>query len=729
MKIWLSCIVIVMAMFVSLFVPAAKAESVEDLYFMEIPSVVTASKTPQSIDKAPSVMTVVTSEDIKRMGARSPEDVLRRVVGFYPTTSNDWEMIGNRGVTADSNYLYLFLIDGHSINSINGWGASNQQILPSLAYIDRIEIIRGPGSTMWGTDAVMGTINFITKKGSQVKGLQTSVAWSNLDNQFDANTTLGGETSDKTSYLASLTYSESDGYHQEGKPNNTWHAANNFTPGNIPTEGSFGNYEAWGPTYDFYGKVNSGPFTIQAKTLHFVYNPASANAPVNATNAQVAAKVLGAVSPETLVTESRITNNSFLEVSYLKDINSTTSLETKIFTDSIDKSYYPNSDTNLTAGAADQEYKENGIGADVVLRKTFAEQHHVQLGARADITDVGLNTTGLFNPATDLSAANPPTGKTTPLAYYFLTPSGTDHDYAAYLEDQWDITKKLDVILGARVDADDMRENSTKIVPRFGIIYALTESLTAKYLYNSGYFRPAINQSQRLPSNNTALVRNASKSINTYSQDLQLMYNTKEIHSSLTFYIQTLDNYIINVSNKNRAGVAFTPAIAGGYANIGDVQTEGVELEASKKVAKKLEVYGNYAYSVAKLINVDPSLAAVVDPIFTDIGNQQLLAFPQYQYNLGINWDFMKDDNLNLHVRGNGSAEIQLDKVNNITLDGESYLDAAVLFEKIANTSLDLTVFCTNLLDNEGQDPEVMGSYSWKYAEGRNLGFEVGYKF
>ena len=569
---------------------------------------------------------------------------------------------------------------------------------------------------MWGTDAVMGTINFITKKGSDVNGLQTSAGWSDADSQFVSNMTLGGAADDnKTNYLASLTYSQSDGYHQPGQSYDTYHYASHYTPGNIPVDGSLGNWEAWGPTYDFYGKVNSGPFTIQAKTLHFVYNPPSANRPVTPSTQ------MNAVTPAKQIDESRVLDDSFLEVSYLKEINSTTSLETKVFTDSIDKSYYPNSGD---VSAADQEYKEHGIGADMALRKTFADSHHVQLGARADITDIGPNSDPTYNQATDLETL-PAKGT----LYYLLTPGGTDHDYAAYLEDQWDITKKLDVIFGGRVDKDDFREDSTKFVPRYGVIYAFSDSFTAKYLFNSGYFRPAVNQSQRLPSNTVTspTVRDADKSIDTFSQDIQLIYNTNRIHSSLTFYTQTLDNYIINVPNTLRNGV--TSGIAGGYMNIGDVQTNGVELEFRKEVVKKFDVYGNYAYSVAKLISCDPSVAAVIRPIFTDTGNQELLAFPQHLYNLGIDWGFMKDANLNLHLRGYASAEIQLDTVNNMTLSGENYVDAAVLLEKIINTPLSLTIFCTNLMNNIGQDPEVMGGYSWKYAEGRNLGFEVGYKF
>ena len=108
-------------------------------------------------------MSVITARDIERSGYRTVYDVLARVPGFFPSAQATWKLVGTRGLVADGNDHILLLIDGHPQNSIIAHGFQQQDQMPALEKVERIEIIRGPGSVLWGTSAAHAIINVVTK--------------------------------------------------------------------------------------------------------------------------------------------------------------------------------------------------------------------------------------------------------------------------------------------------------------------------------------------------------------------------------------------------------------------------------------------------------------------------------------------------------------------------------------------------------------------------------------
>ena len=103
--------------------------------------VYTASRELTSIEEAPSVVTVITADEILRRGYRTMHDVLARVPGFFPgVVGQSQEVISNRGNILGGNRHYLYLIDGHSQNTITK-GSSFAHIFPALDKVKRIEIV------------------------------------------------------------------------------------------------------------------------------------------------------------------------------------------------------------------------------------------------------------------------------------------------------------------------------------------------------------------------------------------------------------------------------------------------------------------------------------------------------------------------------------------------------------------------------------------------------------
>jgi iron complex outermembrane recepter protein len=141
--------------------PDVTSMSVEDLMNLEVTSV---SKRTQKVANAAAAVFVITQEDIRRSGARNIPEALRLVPGLEVARldENKWA-IGARGFNGRFDNKLLVLIDGRSVYTPLFSGVYwDIQDVP-LDDIDRIEVIRGPGATLWGANAVNGVINIITK--------------------------------------------------------------------------------------------------------------------------------------------------------------------------------------------------------------------------------------------------------------------------------------------------------------------------------------------------------------------------------------------------------------------------------------------------------------------------------------------------------------------------------------------------------------------------------------
>lgn len=167
--------------------------SLEDL--TQIPVTLTsAAKKPQDLQNTAAASYVLTSNDIRRLGARTVMDALRFVPGLDVSQidQNSWA-IGARGFASSFDRELLVLVDGRSIYSpaFSGVFWPLQQML--LDDIDRIEVVRGPGATLWGVNAVDGVINIITKNAADTQGTLAEVAAGGLPGYGLAAVRQGGK--------------------------------------------------------------------------------------------------------------------------------------------------------------------------------------------------------------------------------------------------------------------------------------------------------------------------------------------------------------------------------------------------------------------------------------------------------------------------------------------------------------------------------------------------------
>src|ERR1700733_6542906 len=148
---------------------ALKKLSLEQLMYLDVTSV---SKQPQPYGEAPAAIEVITNDEIRRSGASSIPEALRLAdnLEVEQKNSHDWA-ISARGFNTDSANKLLVLMDGRSVYSplFSGVFWDVQDYL--LEDIDRIEVISGPGGTLWGANAVNGVINITSKSAKDTQGL------------------------------------------------------------------------------------------------------------------------------------------------------------------------------------------------------------------------------------------------------------------------------------------------------------------------------------------------------------------------------------------------------------------------------------------------------------------------------------------------------------------------------------------------------------------------------
>jgi len=199
--------------FLAVTVPAQTSQNIpdvtkitlEDLMDLQVTSV---SKRAQKLADAAAAIFVITQDDIRRSGASSIPEALRMVPGLEVARidENKWA-IGSRGFNGRFDNKLLVLIDGRSVYTplFSGVYWNVQDVM--LEDVDRIEVIRGPGATLWGANAVDGVINVITKSAKLTQGAIATVEVGTEERTAES-VRYGGKVGDNVYYRAYTKYSD-----------------------------------------------------------------------------------------------------------------------------------------------------------------------------------------------------------------------------------------------------------------------------------------------------------------------------------------------------------------------------------------------------------------------------------------------------------------------------------------------------------------------------------------
>ncbi|MGE0862324.1 MAG: TonB-dependent receptor plug domain-containing protein [Vicinamibacterales bacterium] len=221
----------------------------------------TASKFPQTATEAPASVTVLTADDLRRHGHRTLADALRSVRGFYTTYDRNYSYVGIRGFArpGDYNTRILLLIDGHRVNDgVYDMAPLGTDFLFDVSLIERIEVIRGAGSSLYGTNALFAVINVITKTGGGRRGVQVSLRGGALDT-LGATASVGREFGDGRELLFAGSTYRSSGQRRIHIPE--------FDDGGSPAiAADLDDDEA----SSLFGSLAAGRFSVRAGAVHRV---------------------------------------------------------------------------------------------------------------------------------------------------------------------------------------------------------------------------------------------------------------------------------------------------------------------------------------------------------------------------------------------------------------------------------------------------------------------------
>jgi outer membrane receptor for ferrienterochelin and colicins len=162
--------------------------SIEELMELRVEKVTTASKYEQAVTRAPASVTVVTAEEIRKSGYRTLADILGSIRGLYVSNDRNYAYLGVRGFLrpGDYNSRVLLLVDGHRLNENVYDGAYiGRESMVNVDLIERVEFIRGPGSSIYGSNAMFGVINVITRRGRDFGGGEIALEAGSFDSYFE----------------------------------------------------------------------------------------------------------------------------------------------------------------------------------------------------------------------------------------------------------------------------------------------------------------------------------------------------------------------------------------------------------------------------------------------------------------------------------------------------------------------------------------------------------------
>lgn len=185
----------------------------EKILFEDIPSVYSASRYEQPVTQAPSSVSIVTADDIKKFGYRNLADIVGSMRGMYTSNDRIYQRLGIRGFnrSGDYNTRVLVLIDGHRSNdNIVDFSAIGSEFMIDVDDISRVELVRGAASSLYGSNAFLGILNIITKRGHDLEGPAVTGLFGSQDT-YKGKFTYGQKFGNGSELYLSGSHYQSDG--------------------------------------------------------------------------------------------------------------------------------------------------------------------------------------------------------------------------------------------------------------------------------------------------------------------------------------------------------------------------------------------------------------------------------------------------------------------------------------------------------------------------------------
>jgi iron complex outermembrane receptor protein len=571
-----------------------------------------ATKSSQTESESPSIISVITAEEIQKMGARELEDVLQTIPGFELNRSyGGYFVMGVRGIKdSRTTSKILLMINGVPSNRVFFGDMLQWGYDLNLDNIERIEVIRGPGSALYGRNAFTAVINIITKQQTKSKSISAkarigsfntisfSGLYSYMKNKFDVSIAVQTVKTDVTDVKFD------QGFGDIGPINLK---RDNLL---INTGIGFGKFRFLGNYSDVFGNapLNETYITNKRGSYSLSFDDSIKG------RLSIHARIFG--------------HNSF----YMEDIEQLKSNfqviipvemggnESLTFAD-----IYPD---GIIYKPQSNEYLY-GMESDIRLR--LHEKNDLLIGIQADfhgVEDVIIKSN--YNFATGLPF--PGMNRVNMEKYepgWFENDGHSYYNVAFILQDITYLKRNVGITLGGRFDIDS--EIGSSINPRAGLVIEPSKKTSLKFLYGRAYRAPA--PSEQFQTLGFAIGNKELKPeiINTIEIAFSFRYN--KTRNTINIYRNKLTDMIfaekisfVDPNNK--------------YYNIGKNTSTGIEFESKFILGQSIYSYLNYSYCFSENTRTIDGIDSVYN--HPDVAPHKL--------NFGINYSFIEHFNLNVNM-------------------------------------------------------------------------------
>jgi len=650
----------------------------EILWLQEETYVTTATKTLENIKKSGATISVITATDLKNMGARNLMDALKRLPGLGININNiGLPVVEVRGVKTDFSEKVLFLINGHSANNnlING-GATWTYGSFQIDEIKQVEIVRGPGSALYGANAFVAVINIITKKSKDVDGTKLTAGVG--DNKTTKVNIQTGQQIGEVGFAINANFFDTDGY-REFVASDVW--ANS------------GKSNDWNKRYDLGFNINVSNYALQGKYIKRNAGPyiGTGNA-LNDESEQQYTEFFLELAYKRMLFESLSFNNKFYYNNFKAD--NFWEVFSENFSDALPAPQPSYPDGMLGRSPATVER----MGAEFIF-EYVKEKHKFLFGLMTEhqtIFDIGFEAN--FNPTTPPPSLPAPLGSLQDIYDTWPWISSEHRDISAlFFQDIYDVNSDLRLILGARYD--HYSDFGSSFNPRSSLSWEFTKNYNLVASYGSAFRAPTFGEQHN--KNNPFVVGNPDvepEEIETF----ELGVNgdiSKRMHFGVTLFHNNINDLISGTDNPNPPG----PKISD---NVDKIKVNGVEMELRSRLRDGSTVNLNYTYQYA----------------IDDLTGQRVSEVPMHKANASINNRHSQylSSYLGLLHRGalnSSSGEIK----DHITVD-----IALNLKSPINNFEIKASIY--NLFNQKYVDAAPAAIASNFPKPSRNLMVEVSYK-
>jgi outer membrane receptor protein involved in Fe transport len=498
----------------------------------------------QTLKDAPASVTVITAEDIRKYGYRTLGEALASVRGFYLSNDRTYETVGVRGFNLLGDYgsHILVMVNGHNMadNVFDYMLFFGNDFPIDMNLIKQIEIIRGPASALYGSNAIFATINIITKSPAEAGPLALTLdtgSFGEKKGQVVETASFGGAQLLVSGSVFNNTGQSPLFFPQYNTPQNNNGEA-------IDMNGEKG-YHLFA-TLDWRNWTVTAAFSGDAKTQPISWGPTIFN------------------DPGTQVDDTR----DFIEAAYERSIAGG-ELRWRIYYDAFH--YEGRADYPVFGGA----------GVENTRTQLYGNWAGSQITYRFRPTPVGNITVGA---ETDFDIRNRQEHfELSPVPVEYLNTSDPNRSIGLIVQDEKELSERWKMDLGLRFDKSQFGTNF--LSPRAALIYQRSD-WTYKFLYGRSFRNPSA--FQLFYGDGVSAVANPHarpESADTVEIDIERKLG-KRMNVLASAYGYEMHDFLLGVYNSN--GLIQ-------YQNIGKITATGVEIEINGRPANWLEATASYA--------------------------------------------------------------------------------------------------------------------------------------